>query len=103
VISLAAAIISPDRGKKAFTTAVRQGRNHKSPNAGYPEAAFAGALAVRMGGPNIYHGKLVDKPYIGGQFNDPVPEKITRACELMMVAALVAAMAGALILWMVQV
>lgn len=41
------------------------GRRHSSPNSGYPEAALAGILDVRFGGPNIYHGKLVDKPFIG--------------------------------------
>lgn len=41
------------------------GHQHKSPNAGYPESALAGILDVRFGGPNIYHGKMVDKPYIG--------------------------------------
>jgi len=44
---------------------LRYGRQHKSPNAGYPEAALAGILDVRFGGPNVYHGVLVDKPYIG--------------------------------------
>jgi adenosylcobinamide-phosphate synthase len=44
---------------------LQYGHQHKSPNAGYPEAALAGILDVRFGGPNVYHGKLVDKPYIG--------------------------------------
>lgn len=44
---------------------VRYGHQHKSPNSGYPEAALAGILDVRFGGPNIYHGVKVDKPYIG--------------------------------------
>ena len=44
---------------------LRYGHQHKSPNAGYPEAALAGILDLRFGGPNMYHGKLVDKPYIG--------------------------------------
>lgn len=43
------------------------GSNHKSPNAGYPEAALAGILDCRFGGPNIYHGILVEKPFIGKQ------------------------------------
>lgn len=43
----------------------RFGNKHKSPNAGFPEAALAGILDCRFGGPNVYHGKLVDKPYIG--------------------------------------
>ncbi|MEL6557936.1 MAG: adenosylcobinamide-phosphate synthase CbiB [Bacteroidota bacterium] len=43
----------------------REGKKHASPNAGYPEAALAGILNCQFGGPNYYHGKLVDKPYIG--------------------------------------
>jgi adenosylcobinamide-phosphate synthase len=43
----------------------RFGRNHKSPNSGYPEAALAGILNCRFGGPNFYQGKLVEKPFIG--------------------------------------
>jgi len=43
----------------------RFGHKHSSPNAGYPEAALAGILNCRLGGPNVYHGALVEKPYIG--------------------------------------
>ena len=43
----------------------RYGHQHSSPNAGYPEAALAGILNCRFGGPNVYHGTLVEKPYIG--------------------------------------
>jgi adenosylcobinamide-phosphate synthase len=43
----------------------RYGHRHSSPNAGYPEAALAGILNCRFGGPNVYHGTLVEKPYIG--------------------------------------
>lgn len=41
------------------------GHQHKSPNAGYPEAALAGILDCRFGGANMYHGQYVDKPYLG--------------------------------------
>jgi adenosylcobinamide-phosphate synthase len=41
------------------------GRNHASPNSGYPEAALAGILNCRFGGPHYYFGKLFYKPYIG--------------------------------------
>ena len=71
-------------------------------NAGFPEASFAGALQVRMGGPNVYHGKLVEKPYIGGEFTEPGPEKIQQTCELMMLSALVAAFCGGLLLYLLQ-
>lgn len=41
------------------------GKCHSSPNSGYPEAALAGILNCRFGGPNSYFGKVVDKPFIG--------------------------------------
>jgi len=43
----------------------RNGRHHASPNSGYPEAALAGILDCRFGGPHYYFGELFDKPYIG--------------------------------------
>ena len=43
----------------------RNGRKHVSPNSGYPEAALAGILNCRFGGPHYYFGQLFDKPYIG--------------------------------------
>lgn len=46
---------------------LRDGGKHLSPNSGIPEAAMAGALSVRLGGPSYYGGVLVDKPYIGDQ------------------------------------
>ncbi|WP_024771429.1 adenosylcobinamide-phosphate synthase CbiB [Aquimarina macrocephali] len=44
---------------------VKYGKQHSSPNAGYPEAALAAILDCKFGGPNYYHGKLVEKPFIG--------------------------------------
>ena len=41
------------------------GSKHASPNSGYPEAALAGILNCRFGGPHTYFGQLFDKPYIG--------------------------------------
>jgi adenosylcobinamide-phosphate synthase len=43
----------------------KYGRCHASPNSGYPEAALAGILNCRFGGPHYYFGQLFDKPYIG--------------------------------------
>jgi adenosylcobinamide-phosphate synthase len=43
----------------------RNGSKHASPNSGYPEAALAGILGCRFGGPHYYFGELFDKPYIG--------------------------------------
>ena len=44
---------------------LKYGRNHASPNSGYPEAALAGILDCRFGGPHYYFGQLFPKPYIG--------------------------------------
>jgi len=85
-IALAAQVLAK-RGEKAFKTAVCEGANHASPNAGYPEAAFAGALAVKLNGPNYYHGKLVDKPYIGVAYGPSAPAHIRKACDIMLLSS----------------
>jgi adenosylcobinamide-phosphate synthase len=41
--------------------------NSLSPNAGYPEAALAGALGIKLGGPSVYFGNEMAKPYIGDE------------------------------------
>ena len=43
----------------------RQGKRHASPNSGYPESALAGILDCRFGGPHLYFGQEVWKPFIG--------------------------------------
>jgi adenosylcobinamide-phosphate synthase len=88
LIALASQILA-GKGTLAFKTAVREGSNHSSPNAGLPEAAFAGALAVKLNGPNYYNGKLVDKPYIGIRFGEARIEHIKKACDIMMLSSLV--------------
>ncbi|MDO6434092.1 adenosylcobinamide-phosphate synthase CbiB [Flavitalea sp. BT771] len=57
----------------------RYGRRHKSPNAGYPEAALAGILDARFGGANIYQGVIVTKPFIGVNPRELSPEEIEKA------------------------
>jgi adenosylcobinamide-phosphate synthase len=94
LIGLAAGWMSPRRGRQALRTALREGRRHSSPNAGYPEAAFAGALGLRLGGPNYYHGRLVEKPYIGIRFGPTAPRHIPKACHLMLLSAMLGAIAA---------
>lgn len=55
---------------RAFRTMRRDGRNHTSPNSGVPEAAMAGGLGIRLGGPSTYGTVLVEKPYIGETGNE---------------------------------
>jgi adenosylcobinamide-phosphate synthase len=58
---------------RALRTVWRDHAKHLSPNAGYPEAALAGAFGIRLGGPSIYFGQRIYKPYIG---DDLMPVKI---------------------------
>jgi adenosylcobinamide-phosphate synthase len=86
IISLATHILC-GKGRRSLETAVREGANHSSPNAGFPEAAFAGALGVKLNGPNYYAGKLVDKPYIGINFGPSSPVHIEKACDIMLLSS----------------
>ncbi len=59
--------------------------NHSSPNSGHTEAAAAGALGLRLGGPSVYFGKIVEKPYLGDGLREPLPDDIKKANRLVLV------------------
>lgn len=99
IIALCSGLLRKESFKSTFLTAVRDGRKHLSPNAGFPEAAFAGALNVRLGGPNIYHGQRVEKPYIGKEFGPVKTEDIKKACRLMLLSAL----AWTVFMWLMSI
>jgi adenosylcobinamide-phosphate synthase len=65
----------------------RDHANHLSPNAGYPEAALAGAFGIRLGGPSVYFGKLVSKPYLGDDFQPADIDMLKEARWLCLVTA----------------
>jgi adenosylcobinamide-phosphate synthase len=70
---------------------------HTSPNAGYPEAALAGILDVRFGGPHTYDGERIDKPWIGEN------DRVIQSGEIERVATLnhlVCAVTVAAIAWL---
>ncbi len=67
----------------------KYGRKHSSPNAGYPEAALAGILNCRFGGSNVYHGVLVEKPYIGENPRTVCDKDVYKACILNFMVTLV--------------
>jgi adenosylcobinamide-phosphate synthase len=70
-------LVTASRRGAAFV--IRYGHLHKSPNAGYPEAALAGILDVRFGGANVYQGITVTKPFIGDNPRQLLPEEIKKA------------------------
>jgi adenosylcobinamide-phosphate synthase len=87
LIALAAQVLART-GVRSFRTALAEGAHHTSPNAGRPEAAFAGALALKLNGPNSYGGILVEKPYIGVRFGEVQIDDIKKACDLMTLSSL---------------
>jgi len=60
----------------------RDGPRHRSPNAGYPEAAMAGALGLALAGPRIYGGVTVDDALMGDGRRDATAADIRRALTL---------------------
>jgi adenosylcobinamide-phosphate synthase len=94
LIAVAAQVLAR-AGMRSFKTALAEGANHASPNAGWPEAAFAGALAVRLNGPNTYGGILIRKPYLGVRFGEAAIADIKRACDLMVLSSLLALLLSA--------
>ncbi|HEX6675528.1 MAG TPA: cobalamin biosynthesis protein [Actinomycetes bacterium] len=86
---LLAPVAGGDR-RRAWRTLRRDGRAHPSPNAGRLEAAFAGALGVRLGGRNRYGDHLEFRPHLGDG-PPPDPDAVARAVRLSRAVGLAAA------------
>ena len=83
-------LVAPSR--RAVRTVWRDARKHASPNSGYPESALAGILGVQFGGPNIYHGMLVEKPYIGTQIHAVTAQTLRRTIRIVIAVTLLASL-----------
>lgn len=70
------------RPGRAFAAMMRDARRHRSPNAGWPEAAMAGALGVRLSGPRVYGDRTADEPWLNGEARDPGPADLHAALRL---------------------
>lgn len=100
---LAQALSSPAAARRALRVVARDARKHKSPNAGWPEAAMAGALGLRLAGPRVYDGEVEEDHFMGDGRSAASVEDIRialrlyrRACVIQ--AAAVAALAAAVTL-----
>ncbi len=80
-------------------TVFAEGKKHKSPNAGYPEAALAYVLNCRFGGPNYYFGQLVDKPYIGSNNRTIEHKEIHKVSTINMLSSILFITLVAVFLW----
>lgn len=97
LLIVGAASLSRDADARASWRAVlRDAKNHRSPNAGWPEAAMAGALGLALAGPRAYHGVMVDDVFMGeGGRREANASDIRRALRLFSMAdALLIALMG---------
>jgi adenosylcobinamide-phosphate synthase len=75
----AAALVPGASAVTAWQAFWRDARRHRSPNAGWPEAAMAGALRLRLAGPRVYAGAVVDDHWMGDGRAEATVEDIDRA------------------------
>lgn len=99
----AAWIVKGADASAAWRTVLRDAGKHRSPNAGWPEAAMAGALGLSLAGPRAYGGVMVDDATMGDGRREATAIDIRRALTLYRAAdALLIALAGVLALcWLI--
>ncbi|RQW64560.1 adenosylcobinamide-phosphate synthase CbiB [Vibrio viridaestus] len=97
--TLAAKLINCN-ARQAFKIGWRDRNNHKSPNCAWSEGAVAGALGIRLGGPNVYFGKLVEKPWIGDDVREIHYQDILTTIRLMYIASAIALFIFCLCYWL---
>jgi adenosylcobinamide-phosphate synthase len=96
-IVAASRFIDEGTPQAAWQTWRRDGRKHKSPNAGQPESAMAGALHARLGGVNVYEGEVVPSLQMGREFLPPSVTQTKRAIRLVSLVALLGLAGGILL------
>jgi adenosylcobinamide-phosphate synthase len=102
LLLVAAAALNKNASAAAWRAVVRDASRHRSPNAGYPEAAMAGALGLSLAGPRVYGGVTIDDATMGDGRRDATAADIRRALILYRYAdailiALIATIAAILI------
>ena len=102
-IVLAALVTPRASALEAYRATLRDARLHRSPNAGWPEAAMAGALGLRLGGPRIYSGAVVEDYWMGKGRADLTPRDIRAALRIYRAACVIQAATvatiAAIMLW----
>ncbi len=89
--------------KRCFKIAIRDRKNHKSPNCAYSEGAVAGSLGIQLGGTNVYFGKAVYKPTIGDKDREIEIEDIKKTNKIMYVSSILSLIIFTLIFLLINV
>lgn len=95
---VAAAWLAGLDGQGAWRIMRRDAHKHASPNAGWPEAAAAGALGVQLGGAAIYFGELVEKPTFGEARKELTIDSYEQMVRLLYLATLIGLVPGLFLL-----
>lgn len=85
---LTAALFAIVSAKPSATAAIacRDAQYHRSPNAGWPEAAMAGALGIRLSGPRLYHDRIADEPWLNKDGINPTAGHIAKGLRIYLLA-----------------
>lgn len=89
IVVIAAVFAPTGRPAAALATMWKEARKHPSPNAGWPEAAMAGALDFALGGPRHYPGERTETVWIGGGRARLTGGDVTRAVTVFAIACAV--------------
>jgi adenosylcobinamide-phosphate synthase len=90
----AAALVPGASAASAWRAYWRDAGKHRSPNAGWPEAAMAGALGLRLAGPRIYSGVMIDDAWMGDGRAKATAQDVDRALKIYRVAFAIALVAA---------
>ncbi len=82
-IAFASRLMSSPRYKDTFRVGWKYRAAHESYNSAWSEAAFAGALGLKLGGPAVYGDQVIDHPWIGEGTPEALPSHIFLAVRLM--------------------
>ena len=81
-----AALVTGGSPAGALRTVWRDARRHRSPNAGWPEAAMAGALGLKLAGPRVYGDEIVDDAFMGDGCREATAKDIRAALRIFLAA-----------------
>ena len=82
LIAAGAAMSDRQAAYRAWQAVMRDARHHRSPNAGWPEAAMAGALGLSLAGPRAYGGVVVEDAFMGNGRREANAQDIREALML---------------------
>lgn len=87
LLMVVSSFICSENHREAWHIFRRDRKNHLSPNSAQTESVASGALGIQLGGPHVYFGKVVDKPFIGDKTRESQPDDILRMNRIMFVTA----------------